>query len=134
MKNRAKRAKSNLRSEVIALQQRMCNPHKLIHTNLRYVYPPVGAFPDVRLPSSTFKGVAPEKSAPTPTLQPKVALTFTDHLVQIEQFKGRYRDTLLQLLSATYAALCRFVWKLTSGGMQGNAEIQRHGGAQRIGR
>src|SRR5476649_2720640 len=31
-------------------------------------------------------------------------------------------------------ALCRFVWKLTSGGMQGNAEIQRHGGAQRIGR
>src|SRR5471030_2753351 len=31
-------------------------------------------------------------------------------------------------------ALCRFVWKLTSGSMQGNAEIQRHGGAQRIGR
>jgi len=31
-------------------------------------------------------------------------------------------------------ALCRFLWNLTSGGMKGNAEIERHTGAQRIGR
>lgn len=31
-------------------------------------------------------------------------------------------------------ALCRFQGKLTSGGMPGNAELARYGGAQRIGR
>lgn len=104
MKKHAKKSESNLRNEMLALRQRINKPHSLIPTNLHNGYPPVGTFLDVRLPSSAFSGAAPKGPAPKATPQPNAVLTFTDHLLNIDQYKGKYRDTLLQLLSATYAA------------------------------
>lgn len=104
MKKHAKKSKSNLRNEMLALRQRINKPHSLIPTNLHNGYPPVGTFLDVRLPSSAFSGATPEGPAPKATPQPNVPLTFADHLNKIDQHKGKYRDTLLQLLAVVYAA------------------------------
>lgn len=103
MKSRTKGIKPSLRSEMRKLHQRKSNPHSLIQSSPYPVYPPVGTFPDVRLPSGTFNGAATEGTT-SKAPQPKVALTFADHLDKIDQYKGKYREALLQLLAVTYAA------------------------------
>ena len=36
--------------------------------------------------------------------QPNAVLTFADHLNKIDEYKGKYRDALLQLLAVVYAS------------------------------
>nr|WP_315259174.1 hypothetical protein [uncultured Duganella sp.] len=104
MTNKASRKTSKLRKDMLALRQRICNPRSLIHSNVAGIYPPVGTFLDMALQSSAGKAVAPKGAQVQAAAQPKYPLTFADHLVQIDQFQGNYRNSLLQLLGAAYAA------------------------------
>lgn len=102
MKN-TNRTRSNLRNEMLSLHQRMRQQHSLLQKNL-YTAPATNNFPEVTPPPSAFKVNAQATPITKASAQPNVPLTFADHLNKIDQYKGKYRDTLLQLLAVVYAA------------------------------
>ena len=104
MNKHARLSKPSIRDEINALHQRMCNPSGLIPPDSPPAYPPVGTFPSVRLPSGAVKRSAHVAPAPRAAALPKAPLTFEDHLEKIDLFKGKYRESIQQLLAAAYAA------------------------------
>jgi len=104
MKNSTNRSGSNSNNAKRSSGKRILKQRSRLQADLSRAYPPVGTFPDVRLPSSAFKLPTQESPVTKASAQPKFPLTFEDHLEKIDLCKGKYRESIQQLLAAAYAA------------------------------